>query len=279
MANIYDMSDTWNDAGTTFTAIKMDVTDTASDADSLLMDLQVGGASEFNVRKDGRTSWGGSNAYFMFNVAGAPSLFNSSTSRHFLGFSYNSLKFASDLELYWTNAAGNAYGTGDLYLGRDAADTLAQRRSTNAQTFNLYNTYTDASNYERLSIGLGIVAANVYSIQPQKSGTGINREFWLRGANLQYIRFKTDGTTDFGADTGGVNFTVTRDTIKFLKTMLLVYDETVATLPASPSVGMISRVTDGDSGLTFGNTVVNSGAGATPYLVWYNGTNWTVIGA
>jgi hypothetical protein len=42
---------------------------------------------------------------------------------------------------------------------------------------------------------------------------------------------------------------------------------------------MISRVTDGDSGLTFGNTVVNSGAGATPYLVYYTGTNWTVIGS
>jgi hypothetical protein len=54
---------------------------------------------------------------------------------------------------------------------------------------------------------------------------------------------------------------------------------TVATLPGTPIVGMIARVTDGDSGLTFGNTVVNSGAGATPYLCWYNGTNWTVIGA
>jgi len=42
---------------------------------------------------------------------------------------------------------------------------------------------------------------------------------------------------------------------------------------------MIARVTDGDSGLTFGNTVVNSGAGATPYLVWYNGTNWAILGA
>jgi len=54
---------------------------------------------------------------------------------------------------------------------------------------------------------------------------------------------------------------------------------TVGTLPGTPAVGMIARVTDGDSGLTFGNTVVNTGAGATPYLCWYNGTNWTVIGA
>jgi hypothetical protein len=53
MSNIYDMADTWNDAGTAFTAIKMDVTDTASDASSLLMDLQVGGAKKTTVGKDG----------------------------------------------------------------------------------------------------------------------------------------------------------------------------------------------------------------------------------
>jgi len=53
MANIYDMADTWNDSGTVFTAIKMNVTDTASDADSLLMDLQVGGSSKESTDKSG----------------------------------------------------------------------------------------------------------------------------------------------------------------------------------------------------------------------------------
>lgn len=51
--NIYDMTDTWNAGGTTFTSIKMNVTDTASAAASLLMDLQVGSASKFSVAKDG----------------------------------------------------------------------------------------------------------------------------------------------------------------------------------------------------------------------------------
>ena len=46
---------TWNDAGVTFTGIKMDVTSTASAAGSLLADLQVGSASKFSVGKDGRT--------------------------------------------------------------------------------------------------------------------------------------------------------------------------------------------------------------------------------
>jgi hypothetical protein len=41
--NIFDLTDTWNAGGTTFTAIKMNATDTASAAGSLLIDLQIGG--------------------------------------------------------------------------------------------------------------------------------------------------------------------------------------------------------------------------------------------
>ena len=52
-AYLYDLTDTWNAGGTTFNAIKMNVTDTASAAGSLLMDLQVGGVSQFSVTKDG----------------------------------------------------------------------------------------------------------------------------------------------------------------------------------------------------------------------------------
>lgn len=54
-----DMSNlaaTWNSAGTTFNAIKMNVTDTASAAASLLLDLQVGGTSQFRVSKGGAIS-------------------------------------------------------------------------------------------------------------------------------------------------------------------------------------------------------------------------------
>ena len=60
MAYIYDLVDTWNNSGVTFTAIKMNVTDTASASGSLLMDLQVGGVSRFAVRKDGFIQIGGS---------------------------------------------------------------------------------------------------------------------------------------------------------------------------------------------------------------------------
>ena len=50
---VIDGSQTWNDAGVSFTALKVAITDTASAANSLLVDLQVGGSSVFNIRKDG----------------------------------------------------------------------------------------------------------------------------------------------------------------------------------------------------------------------------------
>lgn len=44
---------TWNSGGTTFTNILSNVTNTASDANSMLIDLQVGGTSQFKVIRDG----------------------------------------------------------------------------------------------------------------------------------------------------------------------------------------------------------------------------------
>ncbi len=50
---------TWNDVLTTFTAVKFNVTDTASAAGSLLQDLQVGGVSKYSVSKAGNVSAAG----------------------------------------------------------------------------------------------------------------------------------------------------------------------------------------------------------------------------
>lgn len=47
---------TWNNAGVTFTAWKLNVTSTASAAGSLLLDLQTGGVSQFSVGKAGAVS-------------------------------------------------------------------------------------------------------------------------------------------------------------------------------------------------------------------------------
>ncbi|TIW28671.1 MAG: hypothetical protein E5V63_04110 [Mesorhizobium sp.] len=61
--NLNNMTVTWNSGGTTFNAIKMNVTDTASAAASALLLLQVAGSDKFKVGKDGSiTSSGGISA-------------------------------------------------------------------------------------------------------------------------------------------------------------------------------------------------------------------------
>ena len=52
-APVLNLAQTWNNAAITFTGLKANVTDTASNANSLLMDLQVGGTSQLRVFKSG----------------------------------------------------------------------------------------------------------------------------------------------------------------------------------------------------------------------------------
>ena len=52
-APVLDASQTWNNGAVTFTGLKFNATDTASAAASLLINLQVGGASRFSVSKTG----------------------------------------------------------------------------------------------------------------------------------------------------------------------------------------------------------------------------------
>lgn len=77
-----------------------------------------------------------------------------------------------------TTAMGIYSNTGYLSLGlandirlyRDAAGQLALRNGTTAQIFRLYNTYTDSSNYERLTL-TGVAGASV-NITAETLGTG-----------------------------------------------------------------------------------------------------------
>ncbi|RJR06649.1 hypothetical protein C4588_07555 [Candidatus Parcubacteria bacterium] len=79
----------------------------------------------------------------------------------------------------------NGSGTCDVILRREAANTLALRNSTNAQTFNIYNTYTDASNYER---GYIKYASNILYLGHEGVGTGLNNRIlaFTTNSNILY---------------------------------------------------------------------------------------------
>jgi hypothetical protein len=135
----------------------------------------------------------------------------------------------------------------DLFLARDATNTLAQRRTTNAQTFRVYGTYTDASNYVRVALSSTSTAVTLAA--------------------------ETAGT---GADDIPLNLTAAgTGTVKVNSVAEVVVSSTVAGLPAAPVVGMLTRVTDATAPAV-GSTVTGGGAAAA--LCWYNGANWSVIG-
>ena len=165
-----DIAQTWNTTGNP-TAIKLNVTNTASGTTSKLMDLQVGGVSSFSVDKSG--------IVYLKNGAAILS-----------SIGQNGIQISGSNVILGSNAVGAAGSIGtvqalgfgssainllfpDTYLYRDAANTLAQRNSTNSQTSRIYNTYTDASNYERSALSFVTYSGALYTkLAAESAGTG-----------------------------------------------------------------------------------------------------------
>jgi hypothetical protein len=195
---LLDLSQTWNASGVTFTAFRINVTNTASAAASKLIDLQIAAASLFSVDKTGIVRGPGgigldigvasANDFYIGIPAAGPKRAGllSGDSTWALGAQYS---FA------WSNDNTDASAAHDLFLSRDAADILAQRRTTNPQTFRLYNTYTDSSNYER---GVFDWTSNTLTVGAQAAGTGTLRAVKLVGND---ITVKGDTATPAGGST------------------------------------------------------------------------------
>ena len=83
-----------------------------------------------------------------------------------------------------------AGASADLALARDAANTLALRNGTNAQTFNIYNTYTSGTSYERYSVDW-ITTANLVIVGPNKGSAGGTQ----RVQRLSYLEDGGAGST------------------------------------------------------------------------------------
>jgi hypothetical protein len=97
-------------------------------------------------------------------------------------------------------ASGNSITVLDIFLRRDAAGILAQRNSTNAQTFNIYNTYTDGSNYER---GFLKWNSNTLDIGTESLGTGSARSTRLISSGQVDIAPASGSIVKFQNNGGG----------------------------------------------------------------------------
>ena len=208
MANIYDLTDTWSDGNTTYTSIKMNVTNTASSAASKLIDLQVGSSSLFSVDKDGKIA--DATELQVDNVKVDGNTVSSTTGNLVLD-PYSGSKISLD-GLLWPNADGTANqmlqtdGAGNLSWGTPAAgysntdvDThLNTSGATSGQTLQWdgsdYSWGTPASSY-----GDSDVNANLNT-----SGAATNQVLSWNGSDYAWVA-QTGGdlVTDTTPQLGG----------------------------------------------------------------------------
>lgn len=111
----------------------------------------------------------------------------------------------ADFYLVGANPIIQLGASSDVQLTRDgAADAFAQRRTTNGQTFRLYNTWTDASNYERVGFQW---TGNVAQLLVQQAGTGnTTRAMTLGTTGTGALNFATNNTSRWAVDGSGGQF-------------------------------------------------------------------------
>jgi hypothetical protein len=208
--SVLNLAQTWNTTGNP-TAIKLNVTNTASGATSNLLDLQVGGVSQFKIDKSGSLTINSSSSPNASIVLGGYSLGNrptisnggqngfafliSSANQMGLNTSGNGgLTLANGIPLNWSSNSTVYLPIVDVSLIPDGAGQLALRNGVNPQAFRLYNTYTDANTFERLNIKWD---TNVLKIGTEKGSVG---------GTARAMELQTDGTTrlTIGA-TGGIS--------------------------------------------------------------------------
>jgi hypothetical protein len=205
------ISQTWNNAAVAFTGLKVVATETATAATaSNLLELWAGStpALKLSVSKGGNitskvgiiTASGTSNASGLslellfagyglgIDANGNTAFFLNGVAKTRCGFG---VAVSSDQSIGWTNTTHvGSNATPDTILLRDAANTLALRNGANAQTFNVYGTWTTAiTNFERLAIKYNATDV-AYQIAAEKGTTnGDYRplQLWTGGAKRLII--------------------------------------------------------------------------------------------
>lgn len=175
---LLDLTQTWNNAAVTFVGHRLNVTDTSSAAASLLLNLQIGGNNKWSVRKDGSID--------VIDLAATDTIFLRKNGASILRSGSSTSTLTSPLPF---NCAGRIFVNGDtnvvpyhfaatdnnntivyFQVIGEAADVMAQRRGTNGQTFRLYGTFSDTSNYRRINLSMS--TAGVAVLRPEGLGSG-----------------------------------------------------------------------------------------------------------
>ena len=158
-----------------------------------LLDLQVNGTSQARITSAGSViAADGSNTVPSFRGADAGTgIFFSGNNTRFTSGGVNrfsldalcNLNISSQTAIRWSSSGTDPNSGHDVIISRDAANTLAQRNSTNAQTTRLYNTFTSATNFERAKLQWD---TNVLKVGTEKGADG---------GTARDMELQTDGTT------------------------------------------------------------------------------------
>jgi hypothetical protein len=141
--SMVDLAGTWNTSGTP-TLIKANVTDTASNAASLLMDLQVGGSSRFRVTKTGGALIAGAGA--LGYATGSGGAVTQATSRT-TGVTLDKTNGAITL----VSAAGDATNWTSFTVTNStvaATDTIIVSQKSGTDKYTVYVTALGAGSFE-----------------------------------------------------------------------------------------------------------------------------------
>jgi len=168
---LLDLKQTWNTSGNV-SGLKFNAVNVASGSSTLLLDLQVNGTGVATLTKGGllRLANNGSITGDS-NITSALIALGDSTGGNAVGLFGSvgigrSVRLDSNLGLGW-NVGASASGWSVGWFMESGV--IAQRTTTTAQTYRLYRTWTDSSNYERLALQSG---SGYFEIAAQTAGTG-----------------------------------------------------------------------------------------------------------
>lgn len=113
---------------------------------------------------------------FMRNGAGIMDAVTTGNNRR-QRFTSSQFQVGAAVALGWSSTTD--VGSMDAVLVRDAASIIAQRNGAVAQTSRVYNTFTDASNYERGHLSW---SSNIFEVGTVSAGTGVSRNLRLNGS-------------------------------------------------------------------------------------------------
>jgi hypothetical protein len=160
-----------------------------------LLDLQVNGSSALSVNSSGTIQSPGisSTGILALNAGSSTSTrFNFAGAAGPLAVAPTQITVAN---FGLTFSTGTTYAASEFSILRDAANTLAQRNGTNAQTTRLYNTFTSATNFERAKLQWD---TNVLKVGTEKGADGgTARDMELQTDGTTRITLKADGAILF----------------------------------------------------------------------------------